>query len=303
MTDKDGAVDPFKVRWHFTSLDWVKMAVIGVTLAPLRIISLFITVILCWVIASIGLYKMDHSKPVTGYRAILRKVLAFLGRLCCRCVGFHTVHKIGEQAPKEVAPILVVAPHSTFFDGLASFFTGMPYVISREENGQIPFIGKCIEFSQAISVNREDPESRHRTVQEIYRRVTSDEPWPQFIIFPEGATSNRKALMSFKPGGFIPGRTVQPVLIRYGNKHDLVSWTWDQPHGAVAIFFASLCQWRMYAELEFLPPYEPSPAEVADSRLFADNVRRLMADSLGVPLCDVTYADLKAKYGRRRKVD
>jgi hypothetical protein len=25
----------------------------------------------------------------------------------------------------------------------------------------------------------------------------------------------RKALMSFKPGGFLPGKTVQPVLIRY----------------------------------------------------------------------------------------
>ena len=31
--------------------------------------------------------------------------------------------------------------------------------------------------------------------------------------------------------------------------------------------------------------------------------RRRVADRLGVPLCDVTYADLKAKYGRRKKVD
>ena len=38
--------------------------------------------------------------------------------------------------------------------------------------------------------------------------------WPQLMIFPEGSTSNRKALMSFKPGAFVPGKPVQPVLIR-----------------------------------------------------------------------------------------
>ena len=39
--------------------------------------------------------------------------------------------------------------------------------------------------------------------------------WPQLMIFPEGSTSNRKALMSFKPGAFVPGKPVQPILIRY----------------------------------------------------------------------------------------
>jgi len=53
-----------------------------------------------------------------------------------------------------VAPILVAAPHSTFFDGFAVFWSDLPYIVSREENKKIPFIGKCIEFTQAISVKR-----------------------------------------------------------------------------------------------------------------------------------------------------
>lgn len=293
--------DPFRVRLNFSTLDWIKMGLMGVTVVPLRIVALFISVVFCYLMALIGLIGMDRSKPVTGHRLFLRKVIAFGGRTCCRCVGFQTVKITGTQVSKEIAPVLVVAPHSSFFDGLALFFSGLPFLVSRVENLQIPFIGKLIEFSSAICVDREDPDSRHNTVQEIIRRVTSDQPWPQFIIFPEGTTTNRKALMNFKPGGFVAGKTVQPVLIRYHNQHDTISWTWDMPHGAATCFFASMFQWRLYPELEFLPPYTPSLEEVNDSNLFASNVRKLMARELNVPLCDVTFQDLKAKYAAKEK--
>ena len=44
--------------------------------------------------------------------------------------------------------MLIVAPHSTFFDAMAVFWTGLPFIVNREENRRIPFIGKCIEFAQ-----------------------------------------------------------------------------------------------------------------------------------------------------------
>ncbi len=96
----------------------------------------------------------------------------------------------------------------------------------------IPFIGRCIECAQALFVSREDPKSRQKTVVEILRRSApsplGSDPnqgwWPQLVIFPEGSTANRKALMSFKPGAFYPGRSVQPVLIRYPNWLDTVTW-------------------------------------------------------------------------------
>jgi hypothetical protein len=43
-------------------------------------------------------------------------------------------------------------------------------------------------------------------------------------------------------------------------------------------------------ELEFLPPYRPDPEEQVDPILFASNVRRVMAASLGVQLCDLRSA-------------
>jgi len=51
----------------------------------------------------------------------------------------------------------------------------------------------------------------------------------QVMIFPEGTCTNRSCLITFKSGAFYPGVPVQPVCIRYPNKLDTVTWTWEGP--------------------------------------------------------------------------
>jgi len=295
--------DPFRVRLKFSPLDWMKMIVVGVTIVPIRVVCCFSCMVIAWMVASIGLIGMDRSKPVSGWRKPLRQIVGFFGRATLFFCGFHYVKRTGTQYSKDIAPVLVVAPHSSFFDAVAIFCMGFPYFVNREENKSIPFIGKCIEFNQAIFVSREDPNSRQKTVNEIARRTQSKEPWSQFVIFPEGATSNRKAIMNFKPGGFIPGVPVQPVMMRYPNHHDTISWTWDQPHGVVSCILYTVCQLHVYAEIEFLPPYVPSEEEKKNPQLFADNVRSVMAKTASIPLSDMTFEKLKAKYTKQKKSD
>lgn len=294
--------DPFRVRLKFSQMEKYQMVLFLVFVVPVRVLVAFISLVLAWAVSCIGLYGLDLSKPVTsGWRQQLQKMSCFLGQMCVRCVGFHTIEIVGQRVPKDVAPVLVVAPHSSFLDAFAIFWTGLPFFVNREENKNLLFFGKCIQFAQAIFVRREEPESRQETAREISRRVCSSEPWKQFLIFPEGTTSNRKALMTFKPGGFLPGKTVQPVLIRYKNQHDTVSWTWDQPHGFILCFLYTLCQPANYAQLEFMEPYTPSPDEVGNPKLFAENVRKVMAARLDVPLCNMTFVDIKAKYSKQKK--
>lgn len=293
--------DPFRVRLDFSWLDKLQMSLCFVLLFIPRIILGLFFLVLAWAVSCIGLLGLDQSKPVQGYRVTLQTISCFLGRMCCRCVGFQNVRVIGEQASRDVAPVIVVAPHSTFLDGMAVFWSGKPFIVSREENKNIPFVGKCIEFAQAIFVKREDKDARINTSEEITRRVTSGEPWGHFIIFPEGTTSNRKALMTFKTGGFRPGKVVQPLLIKYKNKHDTVSWTWDMQHGYKEIFLYTCCQWNNTAELHFLDPYVPSEEEIKDPKLFAENVRKVMADALEIPLCDMSFEDIKLKYTQKKK--
>ena len=35
---------------------------------------------------------------------------------------------------------------------------------------------------------------------------------------------------------------VQPILVKYPNLHDTISWTWDQPHGVLGCLFYSMTQ-------------------------------------------------------------
>lgn len=112
------------------------------------------------------------------------------------------------------------------------------------------------------------------------------------MIFPEGTCTNRSCLITFKPGAFYPGVPIQPVCIRYPNKLDTVTWTWEGP-GAWKLLWLTLTQVTSQCEIEFLPVYRPSEQERLDPRLFACNVRDVMARALGVPVSDYTYDDCR----------
>ncbi len=220
-------VDPFCHKLQLTKWQWLRSVLLALTLFPLRLVMVFTCVLTAWSLCHLATWGMTEEtlaeRPLTGWRRKLNRMSMFLGRRVTNSAGFIVRIK-GRRASPEEAPILTVAPHSTYFDGLVAFWSNSPYIVSRKENRAIPFIGKCIECAQALLVSREDPASRQKTVKEILRRSEPDSDWPQLVIFPEGSTANRKALMSFKPGAFYPARPVQPVVIRYPNKLDTVTW-------------------------------------------------------------------------------
>ena len=127
--------------------------------------------ILAWFLSVIGMIGWDESKPVTGWRKVLQSLVGVLGRTSMFFIGFHSVTYHGRQCSTEEAPILVVAPHTSFFDALVVFCCGFPYFINRTENRSLPLLGRCITFRQAVFVSRDRPDSRQRTVEEITRRV------------------------------------------------------------------------------------------------------------------------------------
>jgi lysophosphatidylcholine acyltransferase / lyso-PAF acetyltransferase len=52
----------------------------------------------------------------------------------------------GTIASSKDAPILVGAPHSTFFDALAVLVSGPASVVGKVEAGEIPFFGSKSTF-------------------------------------------------------------------------------------------------------------------------------------------------------------
>uniref|UniRef100_A0A5F8G1T2 Lysophosphatidylcholine acyltransferase 4 n=1 Tax=Monodelphis domestica TaxID=13616 RepID=A0A5F8G1T2_MONDO len=254
--------NPFVHELHLSRLQRVKFCLLGALLAPIRVLLAFLVLFLLWPFAWLqvaGLSEEQLQEPITGWRkTVCHSGVLGLSRLLFFLLGFLRIRVRGHRASCLEAPVLVAAPHSTFFDPIVLLPCDLPKVVSRAENLSVPVIGALLRFNQAILVSRHDPASRRKVVEEVRRRATSRGKWPQVLFFPEGTCSNKKALLKFKPGAFIAGVPVQPVLIRYPN---------------------SL----------FLPVYQPSPEESSNPSLYANNVQRVMAQALGIPATECEF--------------
>ncbi|ESO91104.1 hypothetical protein LOTGIDRAFT_217653 [Lottia gigantea] len=267
----------------------------SVTIAPIRLLLVGISLLLAWPLAAIAIgfrSEEEKAKPMTGWRNLFRPLVVFFCRMVFFVAGFQWITVRGKRVSSKEAPIMALGPHSSYFDALPVVYHNLDTVVAKADSGNIPFFGTLMQFTQPVYVKREDPDSRVNTIKEISRRAQSKGEWPQVIIFPEGTCTNRSCLITFKPGAFYPGQPIQPVCIRYPNKFDTITWTWEGPK-AFTLLWLTLCQFHNYVEIEYLPVYYPSEAEKSDARLYANNVRNVMAKCLKIPITDHTYDDCR----------
>uniref|UniRef100_UPI0037E98709 lysophospholipid acyltransferase LPCAT4 n=1 Tax=Semicossyphus pulcher TaxID=241346 RepID=UPI0037E98709 len=280
---------PFFHEVKMTGAQKIRGIILGSILFPLRLTLASIFFLLMWPLARLrlaGLSKEERSVPVEGWRRwFFHSIVLYLSRAVFFTLGFPWVKVKGRRADLKEAPVLVVAPHSTYLDMLVLCPTQLATVVSRSENTSLPVIGALLEFNQSVIVSRNDPESRKRAVTELTERLTSGGYWPQMLMFPEGTTTNGTALIRFKPGAFLVGVPVQPVLLRYPNKLDTVRWTHKGTSWLEALWHTT-SQFYTNMTVEFLPVYHPSQEEKNDPNLYAGNVQKVMAKALGIPCTD-----------------
>ncbi|XP_072317539.1 lysophosphatidylcholine acyltransferase 1 [Eucyclogobius newberryi] len=283
--------NPFVHILKYTPMEKAKIAIMTVTLFPIRLLMAAFMMLLAWpfaFLATVGRPE-DSVEPLCFWRRLVDIILKIIMRVMWFAGGFHWISVKGQRALPTEAPILTLAPHSSYFDAIPVTMT-MSSIVMKTESKDIPLWGTLIKFIRPVFVSRTDQNSRKMTVEEIKRRAHSGGDWPQIMIFPEGTCTNRSCLITFKPGAFIPAVPVQPVVIRYPNKLDTITWTWQGP-GAFKILWLTLCQLHNEFEIEFLPIYTPSEEETKNPALFAVNVRRIMAKALGVPITDYSFED------------
>ncbi|XP_012873687.1 PREDICTED: lysophosphatidylcholine acyltransferase 2B-like [Dipodomys ordii] len=289
------AVDnPFLQQTRLSRWRWASTILLGLVLVPVRVSCIAFLFLFLWPVAALSALNLPARParpPRSWRRRVTRPTLTFLFRVGFFFAGFLVKVK-GKKASRDEAPIFVTAPHSSFFDAIACVVLGLPSVVSASQNVQIPVAGKFLLSTQPVLVTREDPDSRKNTRNEILKRVTSREKWPQILIFPEGVCTNRSCLVTFKLGAFSPGVPVQPVLLRYPNTLDTVTWTWQGFTGLQACVL-TLSQPFTRVEVEFMPVHVPSAEERRDPLLFANAVRVKMANALGVPVTDHTFEDCR----------
>ncbi|XP_042320322.1 lysophosphatidylcholine acyltransferase 1 [Sceloporus undulatus] len=211
---------PFVHQLRFSALQKAKIAFMTLTLFPIRLFFAAFMMLLAWpfaFIASIGSAEKQLEKPLSWWRKVVDVLLKAIMRTMWLAGGFHWINVKGRQALPTEAAILTLAPHSSYFDAIPVTMT-MASIVMKAESKDIPVWGTLIKYIRPVFVSRSDQDSRRKTVEEIRRRAQSNGKWPQIMIFPEGTCTNRSCLITFKPGAFIPGVPVQPVILRYPNK-------------------------------------------------------------------------------------
>jgi lysophosphatidylcholine acyltransferase / lyso-PAF acetyltransferase len=226
-----------------------------------------------------------------GWRRVLRFPVVVCVRGLLFAFGFMWVSEEGSPAPLEDAPV-VIANHTTFVEPV--YFAariGATFIASADK-ASLPVAGAVLHVAQAILVDRQSADSRHATVDALKARAADAPRWATpVMLFPEGTTTNGRALIGFKAGAFLCGRPVQPCIVSYPFDHCDPCWVADGP-SLYALLWRLGCQFYNRMTVRYLPVYKPSPAELADTMLFARNVRAVMARAMGVPITEHSFDDV-----------
>jgi len=294
MGGEISAADVFTHRLELSLKDKIVFLLFAPVLVPFRIVLALLLAILIWTSSRLGLLFSDPElrdlRPHVGWRKYFQNCMwTVSGYIAFWLLGFR-VNILGRQASRAEAPVLIAAPHSSFFD---VFTIALCYAspVARVENSKTYFLWAPQAIGHTIFVDRQSQESRQAALTDIQARATSDLPWPQVFIFSEGTTTNGKHLARFRAGGFKPGVPVQPVTIQY-SRGELCVWTKLQKHRLLHSLFLIFANPFNEVTLEFLPVYQPSKEEKQDAVLFAKNVQQVMADHLKISATDFQREEL-----------
>ncbi|KAJ6837903.1 lysophospholipid acyltransferase LPEAT1 [Iris pallida] len=293
-----------------------------VTLVPIRVVLGVLLLVVYYSICRLcTLFSapsredgQEHYAHMVGWRrvAVVRSG-RFLARVMLFNFGFYWIRETRkgpasdelecrEQSDESERPGVIVSNHVSHLDILYHMSSFFPSFVAKRSVAKLPLVGIisyqyvtafiCSKCLGCVYVQRESKSSEFKGVsgivteriQEAHRNKHS----PMMMLFPEGTTTNGDYLLPFKTGAFLAKVPVRPVILRYPYKR--FSPAWDSISGARHIFLL-LCQFVNHLEVTHLPVYYPSKEEKEDPKLYASNVRKLLATEGNLILSDIGLAE------------
>ena len=123
---------------------------------------------------------MSSLDTNSGEATVDRDISDYIYSRCVSQSAFSLVHRAEEE---------------NFLDVFASHLV-------KKASGCFLYVKMMVEFIEGGQI----------VIIKILVCLRDSKAWSQLVIFPEGATTNGKAILTFKAGGFIPGVTVQPEV-------------------------------------------------------------------------------------------
>lgn len=201
---------------------------------------------------------------------------------------FHEIVLSGFGVTVEVrgAPLiepgtLFVANHVSWADIALFGATIDAHFISKAEVAQWPFLGAGARRTGTLFVERERRHGVSGQAEAIRRRLAEGD---SIILFPEGTTSDGRALLPFRTSLFAAAdaaRSIQPVALAYAapgggplppERLAEIAWTDEEPLLPNA---AALAAGATRAILSFLAPIDPR--DFPDRKALATHAREAIA--------------------------
>jgi lysophosphatidylcholine acyltransferase/lyso-PAF acetyltransferase len=189
---------------------------------------------------------------------------------------------------------VIVFNHVSWLDAFVLVWLAAPSGVALEFNKNIPILSHAVRALQTVYIpNKKSGVGvtsllLKRTQDPLYG---SPSGFPLLVIAPEGTCSNGRCLLTFRTGAFVLQRPILPILFKYKCRYHNPAWTLNN---IVFNFLRLLCQFVNYLDVDIMPVYNPSPAELNDPQLYTGNVRALMAETLGVPMVNQSRSDYVA---------
>ncbi len=256
----------------------MKIVFLSWWLPGLRSGLVFLECAVYYFIASVVFPGVSFEKgmpPLTDWRMPIVRRQTYIGsRLAMRISGFR-IKVVGKPSrPRKAWNPPIISNHISYADVPILATQGHTGFVAKAGIGQVPVLRSIGHLWHVVFLHRRDQGSRE-AIQKTLRDRCEDLTLPSPTVFVEGSTTNGRWLMQFRPGVFRLAKPVQPVLLHYPHKH--ASAAWDTCSFSYSVLRA-LSQIVIPAELHYLPVYIPNEAEEADAVLYADNVRRAMAE-------------------------
>lgn len=282
-----------------------------VTIVPLRVVLATVTVVVYYLICRMCTLfvvpnKEDEQEDFAHLGGWRRTVLYWSGRFLSRVMlfafGFYWIQECvrdvdnegdGDGQSKEhERPGVIISNHVSHMDILYHMSSSFPSFVAKRSVGKLPLVGLISKCLGCVYVQRESKSSDTKgvsaVVNERIQEAHQDKSAPMMMLFPEGTTTNGDYILPFKTGAFLAKAPVLPVILKY--PYERFSPAWDSISGARHVILL-LCQFVNYMTVTRLPVYYPSQEEKDDPKLYAENVRRLMAREGNLIMTDIGLAE------------
>ncbi|KAK4390670.1 Lysophospholipid acyltransferase LPEAT1 [Sesamum angolense] len=301
-------------------LPWVEKFLLGlalVFLVPVRVVAAMSILVTYYAICRVCTAFLapnredgqeDYAHMGGWRRAVIVQSGRFLSRLLLFVFGFYWISETSrgnevngqfnnenasrDQSEELERPGAIISNHVSYLDILYHMSSSFPSFVAKRSVAKLPLVGLISKCLGCVYVQRELKSSDFKgvsgIVNERIREAHQNKFAPKMMLFPEGTTTNGDYLLPFKTGAFLAKAPVLPVILRY--PYQRFSPAWDSISGARHVILL-LCQFANYMEVTRLPVYRPSEQEKEDPKLYAENVRKLMAQEGNLILSDIGLAE------------